>query len=399
MVVVHQTEDSVKADPPPAIIQVVLSEFHDVFVEPTSLPPHMEYDHTILLVPGVVPVNTKPYRYSPLHKDEIEKQVKTLLQNGMIVPGTSSFASPVMLVHKKDGSWHFCVEYRHLNSITIKNKFSMPLIYEILDELAGSKFFSKLDFRVGFHHIRMAPEDEFKTAFKTHHEHYQFKVMPFGLSSAPATFQCNMNHILESFLRKSVIVFMDDIFVYSPPLQLHAIHLQHVLSLLRRHQFYVKLSKCEFAQQELEYLGHIIPREGVATDPRKTEAMKEWPVPTTTTELMGFLGLTGYYRKFVKDYSSIAKPLNNLLKKQFIWSGEAREAFEQLKVDMCSTPVLALPDFSQPFVVETNASNVGFSVVLMQKDIHVAFISKPLSVTHKSLNLWKRVLGSYFGSG
>jgi hypothetical protein len=151
----------------------------------------------------------------------------------------------------------------------------MPLIYEILDELAGSKFFSKLDFRVGFHHIRMAPEDEFKTAFKTHHEHYQFKVMPFGLSSAPATFQCNMNHILESFLRKSVIVFMDDIFVYSPPLQLHAIHLQHVLSLLRRHQFYVKLSKCEFAQQELEYLGHIIPREGVATDPRKTEAMKE----------------------------------------------------------------------------------------------------------------------------
>jgi hypothetical protein len=188
----------------------------------------------------------------------------------------------------------------------------------------------------------MAPEDELKKTFKTHHGHYQFKVMPFGFSYEPTTFQCNMNHVLKPFFRKSVIVFIDDILIYNPSLQLHAHHLHQVFSILKHHKFYVKLSKCEFAQQELEYLGHIISKEGVAIDPKKTEAMRKWLVPTTTTELRGFSGLTGYYRKFVKDYGSIAKLLNNLLKKKhFMWSGEAQEAFEKLKLAMGSTPVLA----------------------------------------------------------
>jgi hypothetical protein len=238
MVVVHFVEESIKQVPPPPCIHQVLAEFKDVFVEPSSLPPHREYDHAVPLVPGAIPVNAKPYRYSPLHKDEIERQVKVLLQNGLIVLSTSPFASPVLLVQKKDGFWRFCVDYRRLNSLTIKNKFPMPLIDELLDELAGSQFFSKLDFKAGFHQVRMAPEDEYKIAFKTHHSHYQFKVMPFGLSTAPATFQCNMNHILEPFLRKSVIVFMDDILVYSPSLQQHALHLHQVLSVLRQHQFF-----------------------------------------------------------------------------------------------------------------------------------------------------------------
>jgi hypothetical protein len=164
-----------------------------------------------------------------------------------------------------------------------------------------------------------------------------------------------------------------------------------VLSVLKCHKFYVKLSKCEVAQQELEYLGHIISKEGVTTDPKKTEAIRKWPIPTTTTKLRGFLGLTGYYRKFVKDYGSTVKPLNNLLKKkQFMWSREAQEAFERLKLAMESTPVLALPNFSQPFVVETDASDVGFGAVLMQGDKHVAFISKPLSATHKSLSIYEK---------
>jgi hypothetical protein len=164
------------------------------------LPPIRTYDHSITLIPGAVPVNSRPYRYSPLHKDEIERQVKELLEAGLITSSNSPFASPVLLVQKKDGSWRFCVDYRKLNSLAIKNRFPMPIIEEILDELFGKKFFTKLDMRAGYHQIRMRVEDEFKTAFKTHQGHYQFKVMPFGLTNAPATFQCIMNQILGLYL-------------------------------------------------------------------------------------------------------------------------------------------------------------------------------------------------------
>jgi hypothetical protein len=248
----------------------------------------------------------------------------------------------------------------------VKNKFHMPLIDEILDELVGATVFTRLDFKLGFHQVRMHTDDEYKTAFKTHHDHYQFKVMPFGLCNAPATFECIMNSVLEPFLRKFIIVFMDDILIYNSSLVDRATHIKLVLELLRGHKFYVKKSKCSFARQELEYLGHIISGVGVATDPSKTHAMKEWPTPTTVTELRGFLGLTGYYRKFVKHYGSLAKPLTNLLKKKsFQWSAAAQMAFDKLKGAMSSTPVLALPDFNQQFIVETDASDVGLGAVLM----------------------------------
>jgi hypothetical protein len=242
----------------------------------------------------------------------------------------------------------------------------MPLIEEILDELHGSKFFSRLDFKVGFHQVRMSAEDEFKTAFKTHHGHYQFKVMPFGLYNALATFQCIMNSVLAPFLRKFVIVFMDDILVYSSSLEAHVEHLRAVLSVLRDHQFYVKLSKCAFAQSELEYLGHIISAEGVATDPMKTKAMLDWPVPSNVTELRGVLGLCGYYRKFVRYYGLLSRPLTNLFKKkQFSWSEEAQLTFDKLKSAMASTLVLALADFSKQFIVETDSCDTGLGDVLM----------------------------------
>jgi hypothetical protein len=172
----------------PIAVQEALKEFQDVFEDPKGLPPEREYDHSILLLPNSIPINAKPYRYSPLHKDEIERQVKELLMAGLIQPNTSPYASPVLLVQKKDGTWRFCVDYRKLNDITIKNRFPMPLIDEILDELAGTKYFSKLDMKSGYHQVRMRKEDEHKTAFKTHHGHFQFRVMPFGLTNAPATF-------------------------------------------------------------------------------------------------------------------------------------------------------------------------------------------------------------------
>jgi hypothetical protein len=180
-----------------------LQEFKDVFVTNNKLPPHRSYDHAIPLLPNSAPVNSKPYRYSPHHKDEIEKQVQELLADGLITPSTSPFASPVLLVQKKDGTWRFCVDYRKLNTLTIKNRFPIPIVDEILDELAGSKFFTTLDTKAGYHQVRMLPADEYKTAFKTHHGHYQFRVMTFGLTNAPAT-----SLTLESLLWFSWMTFL-----------------------------------------------------------------------------------------------------------------------------------------------------------------------------------------------
>ncbi|XP_071683515.1 uncharacterized protein [Lolium perenne] len=345
-------------EPIPNAVQEVLDEFATVFAEPTTLPPARPYDHTIPLKPDATPFNVCPYRYSPEHKDEIERQIRNMIASGLIAPSMSPFASPVLLVQKKDGTWRFCVDYRRLNELTIRNVFPMPVIDELLDELAGAYVFSKLDLCAGYHQIRMHPADEAKTAFKTNQGHYQFKVMPFGLCNAPATFKCVMNEVLSPCLRRSVLVFMDDILVYSQSMEEHVFHLKEVLQLLQGQQLFVKRSKCTFAADKLEYLGHIISAEGVATDPSKTQAMADWPIPLSITEIRGFLGLTGYYRKFVSHYGIIAKPLTNLLKKKsFEWSEQATEAFQALKEAMLSTPMLSLPNFQKQFVVETDAYN------------------------------------------
>ncbi|WVZ51461.1 hypothetical protein U9M48_002607 [Paspalum notatum var. saurae] len=386
-----QTEAPSDNSPAPEVISTLLDEFSDVFATPTTLPPHRVHDHTIPLLPGAVPVNSKPYRYSPLHKDEIERQVKVLLEQGWIVHSSSPFASPVLLVQKKDGSWHMCVDYRRLNAITVKNRFPIPLVEEILDELAGTTYFTKLDFTADYHQVRMAPQDEHKTAFKTHHGHYHFRVMPFGLTNAPATFQCFMNDILSPFLRKFVMVFMDDILVYSSTLEEHVEHLRAVLSQLRNHQFFLKPSKCSFACSHIEYLGHIISQEGVATDPFKTAAMQDWPVPASATDLRGFLGLTGYYRRFIKGYGVLARPLTNLLKKNsFQWSPQADAAFVALKQAMQTAPVLALPNFQEIFIVETDACALGIGAVLMQNDRPIAFLSKALGEKQRQLSIYEK---------
>jgi hypothetical protein len=375
----------------PPEIKELLAEFSAVFGEPATLPPARPYDHSIPLTPDAVPFNTRPYRYSPAHKDEIERQVAKMIAEGIIIPSMSPFASPVLLVQKKDGSWRFCVDYRRLNEMTVKNVFPMPVIDELLDELAGATVFSKLDLRAGYHQVRMLPADEHKTAFKTHQGHYQFRVMPFGLCNAPATFQCVMNTVLRPCLRKFVLVFMDDILVYSSSMQEHIKHLREVFLLLQEEQLYVKMSKCSFACAKLEYLGHIISGEGVATDPNKTKAMQDWPVPTTVTELRGFLGLTGYYRKFVRNYGVIAKPLTDLLKKKgFVWSDQATAAFEALKQVMSTTAVLQLPNFQKQFTVETDACDSGIGAVLMQDQHPLAFLSKPLSIQHRQLSIYEK---------
>jgi hypothetical protein len=283
------------------------------------------------------------------------------------------------------------VDYRKLNASTIKNKFHMPIIDEFLDEIAGVAYFTKLDLSSGFHHIRMEPSDEFKTIFKTHHVHFQFRVMPFGLTNEPATFQYLMNSIFAPFMRKFVLVFMNDILIYRKTLEDHIQHLKQVFQVLLDHKLFLRFSKCAFAPPKIEYLGHVISRDGVATDPSKTKAMVEWPMPTSLTKGRAFLGLTGYYRKFIRNYGIIAKPLASLLKqKAFSWTNEVEEAFQSPKHAMCTTPVLILPDFNIQFEIETDVCDRGVGVVFTHNGHPVAFFSKALRVANQKLSTYDK---------
>jgi hypothetical protein len=312
----------------PTLLDELLASFAKTFTEPHGLPPHRSRDHGITLVPGAQPVAVRPYRYPARHKDELERQCSAMLVQGLIRPSLSAFSSPVLLVRKHDGSWRFCVDYRALNAITVKDAFLIPVVDELLDELHGAKFFTKLDLRSGYHQVRMRDNDIAKTAFRTHDGLYEFLVMPFGLCNAPTTFQALMNDVLRPFLRRFVLVFFDNILIYSASWADHLRHLRAVFTILQQHRLFVKRSKCAFGERSIAYLGHVISDAGVAMDPAKVQAVSAWPQPRSARAVRGFLGLAGYYRKFVQDYDSIAAPLTALLKKDgFSWNDKAAAAF------------------------------------------------------------------------
>ncbi|XP_028208461.1 uncharacterized protein LOC114391685 [Glycine soja] len=297
-------------------ITQLLHRYSPIFSIPHGLPPNRPHDHHIHLKPHSNPINIKPYRYPHFQKEAMTSMIADMLQQGIIRPSTSPYSSPILLVKKKDGSWRFCVDYRALNAITIRDRFPIPTIDELLDELQGAQFFSKIDLRSGYHQIRLAQEDIPKTGFRTFDGHYEFLVMPFGLTIAPSTFQAAMNDLLRPFLCKFVLVFFDDILIYSPTWSAHLTHLQQVLQLLLDNHFYAKLSKCNFGVCSVDYLGHIISGNGVQADLTKVQDILAWPTPKSLTALRAFLGLTGFYRRFVQHYATIAGPLQIYLKLQ-----------------------------------------------------------------------------------
>ncbi|XP_047331390.1 uncharacterized protein LOC124934951 [Impatiens glandulifera] len=373
--------------------QLYHMEYQSVFEEPSQLPPIRATNHAINLKVGAVPPNQRPYCYPFIQKGEIEALVAEMKKSGFIRSSTSSFASPVILVKKKDGTWRFCVDYRQLNEITIKDKYSIPVVDELLDELNGATVFTKLDLRAGYHQIRVREEDIHKTAFRTHSGLYEFRVMPFGLSNAPATFQALMNDIFREKLRKNVLVFFDDILIYSTNIELYLEHLEEVLKILTANSLLVKQSKCSFGQKKLDYLGHLISGNRVEVDPQKISCIQDWPVPKNIKALRGFLGLAGYYRRFVCNFGVIGKPLHGLLKKgMFKWSDEADKSFKALKQALMTTPVLALPNFSEDLEVETDASYYGIGAVLMQKGRPIAYLSKAISKTHLGFSTYEKEL-------
>jgi hypothetical protein len=360
-------------------LQQLLREFQDVLPPelPKELPPKRGVEHAIDLEPGSQPAAKAPYRLSEKENEEMRKQIEELLEKGLIEPSKSPFAAPVLFVRKANGSLRMCVDYRMLNSKTIKNKYPLPRIDDLLDRLGKAEVFTKIDLRSGYWQVRIEEHDIPKTAFCTRFGLYQFKVLPFGLCNAPATFMRLMHDVLRKYLDKFVVIYLDDILIYSRNEDEHLEHLRLVLQELRESKLYANPEKCSWMKESVEFLGHVVEKGGrVGMMPAKTEAVRAVLPPTSTTELRSFLGLANFYRRFIKDYAKIASPLTDLLKqnnneksKMLPWppDSQEQEAFEKLKKALCSHPVLYLPDFSKHFILETDASINTVGGVLSQE--------------------------------
>jgi hypothetical protein len=359
----------------------VVCEYADVFPDEfLGMPPDRDIKFAIELQPGTTPISKRPYRMPPAELAELKKQLQELLDKGFIRPSTSPWGCPALFVKKKDESLRLCIDYCTLNVVTIKNKYPLPRIDVLFDQLVRAKVFSKIDLRSGYHQIKIRASDILKTAFSTRYGLYEFLVMSFGLTNAPAYFMYLMNSIFMPELDKFVVVSIDDILMYSKNEEEHAGHLHVVLQRLREHHLYAKLSKCDFWLKEIKFLGHTISQEGIAVDPDKVQEVMNWKPPTTVRQIQSFLGLAGYYRRFILDFSRIAKPITELLKKEtkFVWSQKCEDAFHALRQHLTTAPVLAQPDSRKPFNVYCDASGTGLGCVLMQDSQVIAYTSRAL---------------------
>ncbi|GBG83939.1 hypothetical protein CBR_g37811 [Chara braunii] len=300
----------------------------------------------------------------------LRAQLDDLLEKGWIRPSSSPYGAPVLFVWKRNKDLWLCIGYHKLNVQTVKNPSPLPRIDDLLERLGGAKFFSKLDFKSGYHQLEIRQEDHYKTAFKTRYGHFECLVMPFGLTNAPATFQAAMTTEFRHMLDRFVLIYPDDILVYSWSLDEHVEHLRTVLEWLRQAKYKANRDKCEFAQQELEYLGHYVTLQGIRPLADKIEAIRVWPEPTNTTDVRSFMALAGYCQRFITGYSRIVAPLTRLQspKVPFVFDDDVHGSFQALKTTMLIAPVLSIYNPTLPTRVTTNASSYGIGAVLEQHD-------------------------------
>ncbi|GJY83896.1 putative reverse transcriptase domain-containing protein [Tanacetum coccineum] len=324
-------------------------------------------------VHGAAPVHGAPYRIGAFKMERVIGATEELPDKAFIRPSSSPWGAPVLFVKKKDGSFRMCIDYRELNKLTVKNRYPLPRIDDLFDQLQGSSVYSKIDLRSGYHQLRVREEDIPKTAFRTRYGHYEFQVMPFGLTNAPAVFMDLMNRVCKPYLDKFVIVFIDDILIYSKNKQEHEEHLKLILELLKKEEF-----------------------EGIHVDPAKIESIKDWTSPKSPTEIRQFLGLAGYYRRFIGEFSKIAKPMTKLTQKKvkFVWGDKQEAAFQLLKQKLCSAPILALPEGSEDFIAYCDASKKGLGAVLMQREKVISYASRQLKIHEKNYTTHDLELGA-----
>ncbi|GBG73094.1 hypothetical protein CBR_g12810 [Chara braunii] len=382
LVYVSAAGEPVKMSPE---IEGVVAKYPDLFEEPTGVV-EREVVHAIEIIPGSSIPKGRIYRMSPGELDELRRQLKELVEKGWIRPSVSPYGSPVLFVRKKEeGTLRMCIDYRGLNAITVKNREPLPRIDDLLDRVQGCRYFSKIDLKSEYDQIAIRPKDRHKTAFQTRYGLYEFVAMPFGLCNAPGTFQHAMNRIFHDYLDKFVIVYLDDIRFFSKTVEEHVAHLDKVLSLLRQHKFKINGEKCEFGRTRVLYLGHEISAEGLKLDDVKVASIRDWPRPQFVTEMRSFLGITDYYRTFVKNYSTVAAPLTDLtrLDTPWEWTDECEAAFRHLKHALTHYEVLKLPDPDKPFIVTMDTNQYGIGAVLVQQEgpklRPVEYMSKKMS--------------------
>lgn len=375
----------------------LFEEYADLFASNYSQMGKTELVQHQISVGNATPIKQRWYSNTYHGHQVIQKEIANMLELGIIEKSFGPWSSPVVLVGKPDGTWRFCVDYRKLNSVTKKDVYPLPRINDILDALQGACFFTSLDLFSGYWQIAMSPEDREKTAFITKFGTFQFKVMPFGLCNAPATFQRLMDQVLDDYLWRFVVVYLDDLNIFSKTFDEHLNHLRMVFDRLKSAGLKLKPSKCSFVRKELYFLGYKVSDQGIQTDPRKIEKVKNYPVPKNVTQIRQFLGLASYYRRFIRDFSKIAAPLNWLLRKdqKFHWTPKQQEAFETLKKHLISAPILAYPDFSREFKLYTDASSFGLGAILSQVDDnkleHVIYYgSRSLSSAEKNYTTTER---------
>jgi len=377
----------------------LLSEYADVFSSgPTDVGRTSLVEHSIPVFPGTKPIRHAPRRLGPEKDSEVERQVGQLVEQGMVEPHHGAWSSPVVLVRKKDSSWRLCIDYRQLNAVTHRDAYPLPRIDDSLDSLAGSRYFSTLDLLSGYWQVPLDTDAQEKSAFVTRGGLWKWKVLPFGLTSAPASFERLMERVLSGLQWKTLLLYLDDVIVFASDFDSHIERLREVFKRFRYAGLKLKPSKCELFRSKVKYLGHEVSAGGVSTDPGKIEAVKEWSTPKCASELRTFLGFAGYYRRFCPDFATVAKPLNRLTAKgvEFCWQQEHDDAFERLKGYLLEAPVLAYPDPSCEFLLDTDASLDGAGAVLSQvqegEERVIAYFSKTFSPCERNYCVTRREL-------